>query len=173
LRSQRAELESLRKDYQLQVASSDIQTDMFEPIKARSVRMEIAATTNAAAASLYEFQVWTVEANNLGTKNIALASAGAVPSASSFELANQTRHFDNLVDGSSDRRQAFPWVAATPGPAWLQIDLQQPTMIDRVVWDRGGKGVPSDYVIKVLPVGEEQWQVVASTSSRLPREDDL
>ncbi len=171
LRSQRAELESLRKNHQLQVASSDIQTDMFEPIKARSVRMEIAATTNAAAASLYEFQVWTVDAENAVTKNIALASAGAVPSASSFELANQTRHFDNLVDGSSDRRQAFPWVAATQGPAWLQIDLQHPAMIDRVVWDRGNN-VPSDYVIKVLPVGEEQWQVVASTSNRLPREDD-
>ena len=71
------------------------------------VRMEIVAT-NRGPASLYEFEVRTTDG-----KNVALASNGAKPSASSFALANQTRHFDNLTDDSVDKRQAFPWVSAT------------------------------------------------------------
>jgi hypothetical protein len=165
------ELESLREKHGLEPPLDVLQTEEFAPLVARSVRMEIAATGSGSAASLYELQTWTPGTDSAKPRNVALASNDATPSASSFALANQTRHFDNLVDGSVDRRQAFPWVAETPGPSWVQIDFANPEKIDRVVWDRGSS-MPAEYEIKVLLDDTDQWQTVADTANRLPREDD-
>ena len=173
-----AELDQLhqqRREFQNRFALRDplgnIHSETFPPIVASAVRMEISATTNGTA-SLYEFEVFAADSksDNSQSKNVALASAGAKPSASSFALANQTRHFDNLIDGSVDRRQAFPWVAAQRGPAWIQIELPEPTRIERVQW-HNGQSVPLDYVVKVrLPTG--QWRTVAQPNDRMLRTDD-
>ena len=88
----KSDLEKLRLLHKLRPPLASVQSELFEPIRAQSIRMKIAATINGRPASLYEFQAWTPE--NL---NIALASTGAIPSASSFALANQTRHFENPV----------------------------------------------------------------------------
>ncbi len=120
----RDELKSIREAANLRPPLELVHTESFAPIMAKAVRMEIAATGNGAPASLYEFEAWTHAEHEQTTRNVALASSGATPSASSFALANQTRHFDNLVDGSVDRRQAFPWVAKKAGPAWIQIDFR-------------------------------------------------
>ncbi len=109
LDQRREELESLRQKHDLKPPLDLLHTEQIHPIIAKSVRMEIAATDTGGPASLYELEVWTER--HASSRNVALASNGATPSASSFALANQTRHFDNLVDGSVDRRQAFPWVA--------------------------------------------------------------
>ena len=95
-----AELDAMRKHSRVPLLS--VQTETFKPVLVNSIRMKIDATINGRAASIYEFEAWTPE-----KKNVALASTGAVPSASSFALANQTRHFENLNDGSVDRRQSF------------------------------------------------------------------
>ncbi len=167
--SLRAELESLRRKHQLREPLADVHTESFESVVAASIRMRIDATTNGAAASLYEFEVWS---NGKGTpENVALAAQGAIASASSFALANQSRHFDNLIDGSVDRRQAYPWVAAKPGPAWIQITFDQPATIDRATFQRGSS-MPADFVIEVMPVGSSQWREVIHTRDRLPRIDD-
>ena len=85
-------------------------------------------------------------------------------------MANQTRHFENLTDGSVDRRQAFPWVAAKGGAAWLRVDFAEPATLKRITW-HDGSSVPADYTIEVQrPDGE--WQRVAHTEDRLPRNDD-
>ncbi|MDA9857592.1 DUF1553 domain-containing protein [Rubripirellula sp.] len=172
------ELAAKRIELGLQSAVEDLHTERFEPVSAKSVRMEIDATANHGAASLYEFEIYSSDTAEIASDgaaasiNVALASMGAQPSASSFALANQTRHFDNLVDGDRDRRQAFPWVAASGGPAWIQIDLAKPAMIDRIRWDRGS-GVPVQYKILVLPTDGSDWVSVADTSRRMLREDDL
>ena len=145
-------------------------TDRFDSVIADAVRMEIAAT-DQGAASLYEFEIWSAEQGDGLRHNVGLASAGAVPSASSFALANQTRHFENLIDGSLDKRQAFPWVAAHSGPAWLQIDLAAPSSIDLVRW-HSGSSTPASYEIRVRLAGSGQWQTVAHTRDRLPRISD-
>ncbi|QDU56624.1 PSD1 and planctomycete cytochrome C domain-containing protein [Aeoliella mucimassa] len=168
----RADLQAMRKSHGLRPPLENLETETFEPIMARAVRMEIAATTNGASASLYELQAFSVPEGDEPTQNIALASLGATPSASSFALSNQSRHFDNLVDGTSDRRQAFPWVSGQGGPAWVQVDFQQPTTIHRVVWE-SGESTPASYVLKVLPVGSDEWVTVADTSQRMLREDDM
>jgi len=166
----RLELETLRVQWGLREPLRDVHTDSFTTTRVDAVRMEIEATTSGPA-SLYEFQVWSLQTDDSDASNVALASTGSVVSASSFALANQTRHFDNLIDGSVDRRQAFPWVAATSGPAWLQVDLPKPTEIDRVTWHRGS-GAPADYVIQVRDAETAQWRVVAHTRDRLPRPED-
>lgn len=167
----RTELESLRQQHHLQPALATVQTESLPPILVQAVRMNIRATSNRRSASLYEFELWTTSQDGKASTNVALASVGSRANASSFLLANQTRHFDNLVDGSVDRRQAFPWVAEKSGPAWIRVDLSEPKTVERVVW-HSGSTVPADYEIEVLPVGSDSWKKVADTNSRLPRIDD-
>ncbi len=158
----REELESLRRKHDLRPPLDLLHTEQFHPVIAKSVRMEIAATETAAPLRCTSWRFGRTRPTTRASRNVALASNGATPSASSFALANQTRHFDNLVDGTVDRRQAFPWVAETPGPSWVQIDFASPEKIDRIVWDRGSS-VPAEYVIKVLVDDTDQWQTVADT----------
>ncbi len=159
------ELEVIRKKHKLRVPLLNVQTETFNPILVNSIRMKIAATINGSAASIYEFEASTPQ-----KENAALASAGAVPSASSFALANQTRHFENLTDGSVDRRQSFPWVSASAGPAWFRIDFPKPVTLQSVTW-YNGSSIPADYIIEVLQP-DDVWQTVAHTKDRQPRIDD-
>lgn len=168
----RNELVSLQKQHHLRPALKSVQEEKFSPILAKAVRMRIQATSTRRAASLYEFEVWSVPKGDQPSMNVALASSGTQPAASSFLLANQTRHFDNLIDGSVDRRQAFPWVAAKGGPAWIRVDFPEPKTIERVVWRGGSTSVPADYEIEVLPTNSDSWIKVAHTLDRLPRIDD-
>ncbi|NND98757.1 MAG: DUF1553 domain-containing protein, partial [Pirellulaceae bacterium] len=163
-------LETLRQKHDLRPPLQSPQSELFDAVATTAIRMEIVATTNNQPASLYELQAWTTPSSE-DTRNVALAQAGSTPSASSFALANQTRHFDNLVDGSVDRRQAFPWVAATAGPAWVQVDFAKIETIDRIVWE-SGSSVPADYKILVRATDTDQWVTVASTSDRLPQISD-
>ncbi|MDA7916453.1 DUF1549 domain-containing protein, partial [Verrucomicrobia bacterium] len=128
----RAKLETHQQAHGLRPPLDTVHTEDFPPVSASAIRMRIEATVRGGPASLYEFEVHSVEGSN-----VALATAGATPSASSFALANQSRHFDNLVDGSIDKRQSYPWVAVENGPAWFQIDFKKAAMINRVVLHRG------------------------------------
>ncbi len=170
-----AELETLRKLYDLRPSLDDIHTDTFPPIEARAIRMRISASGDdkeKSLATLYEFEVWSTGGENGESTNVALASNGAQPSASSFALANQSRHYDNLVDGSVDKRQSYPWVSKEPGPAWIRVDFAEASTINRVTWHPGTLSRPADYVIEVLPSDSEEWKEVAHTRDRLPRTDD-
>lgn len=171
VRALREQLERLRTELQLEPPLRDVEEDRFAPVEARSVRMEILATTGGSPASLYEFEIWTAGANGEQSVNVALAERGATASASGFALENQTRHPDNLNDGEIDARQAFPWKADKSGPAWIQIDLQTPMQIDRVVWHRG-ESVPANYDISVQNT-DGTWKRVAHSRNRLPRTDDM
>lgn len=162
-------LAGLRKQHQLRLPLTPVQSETFKPVGTTAVRMTIHATDRQSAASLYEFEIWA------GGQNVALASNGGTASASSFALENQTRHFENLIDGSIDRRQAFAWVADQKGEAWIQIDLPGSREVDRIVW-HNGSSVPADYVIELLVTGESgqtDWQRVADTKDRQPRINDL
>ncbi|MCH2202872.1 MAG: PSD1 and planctomycete cytochrome C domain-containing protein [Fuerstiella sp.] len=164
-------LESLRVRYQLEHSQMNVHTDSFDAVDARAIRMRIHATGNGGPASLYEFEVWSAGDQSGQRTNVALASSGSTPSASSFALANQTRHFDNLIDGSVDQRQAFPWISASQGPAWIQVDFPHPVRIDSLTWHRGAT-LPADYDIDILPLNSDEWTVVADSRNRLPRSDD-
>ena len=166
----RGQLEAQRLKHGLRPALETIHTEHFQPVLAQSVRLKIKATGDGQPASLYEFEVWSTD-----QQNVALASNRAQPSASSFALANQSRHFENLTDGLTDNRQSDPWVAKAVGPAWIRVDLAQVAIIERIVWHRG-PSMLADYEIEVLPPGEPtrvEWQRLAHTEDRLPRLDDI
>jgi len=166
-----AELESLRIKHGLREPLDVVHTERFPPVRAQSIRMRINATENGAAASLYEFEVWSSGDDESDRFNVALASNGSRVSASSFALQNQSRHYDNLVDGTVDKRQSYPWIANEKGPAWLRIDFSDATMINQVIWHRGNS-LPAEYTIEILPPGSEEWREISHTRNRLPRTSD-
>ncbi len=166
LQELRTRREQLRDRHHLRPALSDVHTETFEPVEAKRVRMRIEATATGKPASLWEFEVYSA-GDVHHSVNVALATSRAVPSASGFALANQTRHFENLVDGSVDKRQSFPWVNDTNGPAWIQVNLAQSVVIDRITWHHGSS-VPTSYLIEVQAAGSEQWIEVAHTRDRIP-----
>ena len=160
-------LEVMRKKYNLRKPLGTVHSESLEqPVKARAIRMNIRATSDGRSASLYEFEVWSKE-----KRNVALASNGAKPSGSSFSLANRSRHFDNLIDGSVDKRQAEPWIAKQAGPAWIRVDFPKVVTIERIVW-HSGFSMPADFEIEVLLAeggSKGDWRSVAHTEDRLPR----
>ena len=170
----KAELEALRLKHGLRKPLDIVHTDTFTPVRARSIRMRIATTEFGEATSLYEFEVWSSGKDESDRVNVALASNGSRVSASSFALQNQSRHFDNLIDGTVDKRQAYPWIANETGPSWLRIDFSDATIIDKVVWHQGrnNRSLPAEYVIEVLLADSEEWREVAHTRDRLPRVSD-
>jgi len=166
-----AELESFRIKHGLREPLDSVHTEKFYPVRAQSIRMRINATENGAAASLYEFEVWSSGDDESDRFNVALASNGSRVSASSFALQNQSRHFDNLVDGTVDKRQSYPWIANETGPAWFRIDFSDAMMIDQVIWHRGNS-LPAEYAIEILPTDSEEWLEVSHTRDRIPRISD-
>ena len=171
----KTELESLRQKHGLRTPLEIVHTEIFDPVLAGSVRMRIATTEFGDNASLYEFEVWSSGRNEQDRINVALASNGSRVSASSFALENQSRHFDNLVDGTVDKRQAYPWVANETGPAWLRIDFSNATKIDKIVWHQGrnNRNLPAEYIIEALSPDSEEWLEIAHTRDRLPRVSDV
>ena len=169
-----AELESLRIEHGLREPLNNVHTDKFSSVSARSIRMQIYSTELGEAPSLYEFEVWSSGSDKSDRANVALASNDSRVSASSFALQNQSRHYDNLIDGTVDKRQAYPWIANEKGPAWLRIDFSDVATIDKIIWHQGrsNRDMPAEYVIEVLPVNSEEWLEVAHTRDRLPRTSD-
>jgi mono/diheme cytochrome c family protein len=169
----RERLEAMRVELGLRNAvEPDRNTERFSPIRARSVRMSIRATSDGSRPSLFEFEVWSAAGEGSPTPdNVALAQKGSRASASSFALENQTRHPDNVIDGLWADGGRFPWTASAPGPAWIQVDLARDVLIDRIVWQRGFEGFPADYEIAVQgPEGD--WATVAHSRDRMLHESD-
>ena len=172
LKELEARREQLRVEHHLRPALSQVQTETFEPVQAERVRMRIEATARGKPASLYEFEVYAADGGTGDPINVALATSGAVPSASGFALQNQTRHFENLTDGSIDRRQSFPWVNDKDGSAWIQVAFARPVVIDRIIW-HSGSSTPVNYVIEVQVAGSDDWIEIAHTRDRIPAVFDL
>lgn len=170
LNSLNTQYQSLQDKYQLSPPLKTVHSESFPPVKATALRMTINATGSGRAASLYELEAWARN-NSDSVSNVALASLGSTASASSFALSNQTRHFDNLIDGSVDKRQAFPWVAASGGPAWVKIAFNQPHTLEKIVW-HSGSSTPADYIIEILAPGASEWKPIIDTYSRIPRIED-
>ena len=159
-------LEQFRVRHDLRPALSSVTAESFAPVRADAVRMEI-SETSGGAASLYEFEIHAIDKDKHPIGNVALATLGSKPTASSFALENQTRHPDNLIDGSTNRRQAYPWVSAQSGAAWVQIDLAKPATLSQIVW-HAGRTTPISYELKVREVDSDEWRTVAHTRDRLP-----
>jgi mono/diheme cytochrome c family protein len=146
--------------------------ERFAPVNARFIRFNITATFDNNEAGFDELEVWTEGAGDAST-NAAASTTGARASASSQYPDSSLYKVAHLNDGRYG--DEWSWVAAERGPCWVEIELAAPVRIDRIVWsrDRVGTGrdrIPSEYTIEVA-LAPGQWQVVASSSDRLPFSD--
>lgn len=141
--------------------------ERFSTIEATALRMVILGTNNGNDVCIDELEVYSTGDS---PTNIALASAGATPSASS-QYTNNTKHKTiHLNDGKFGND--FSWIPGEKGEAWAQVDFAAPHAINRLVWARDRKGqfddrLATDYRVEVrTPTGE--WLVVASSLDRAP-----
>jgi hypothetical protein len=131
----------------------------FAAQEARIVRLAI-SRPHAGAVCLDEFEVYGPDS----VVNLALASHGAVPHASSA-LAGYTIHsVAHLNDGLYGNDHS--WIAASEGEEWVQIDLPAPAWIERVVLSRDRNGQFTDRQILAaevrLSVDGQNWRTVGT-----------
>ncbi len=135
----------------------------FKPVTARFVRFTIAAT-NASEPCLDELEIYS------GTTNVALSAGGAIATCSSALPGYEIHKLEHVNDGQPGNSRS--WISNEPGRGWVQIELPQRVMIDRIVWSRDREGAFSDrlateYVVEVA-TESGQWTAVASSADRIP-----
>ncbi len=149
--------------------SAGMNTELFEPIEARFVRMTTFETINdnQHEPCVDEFEIYSPQH---GDRNLALASNGTKPTSSgnySDIGIHQLKHINDGLHGNSQS-----WISNERGGGWVQLELPATVQIDRIVWsrDREGKFVdrlPIRYEIAVSTDGNT-WNVVASHRDRVP-----
>ncbi len=137
----------------------------FEPVVADAVRFTIRSTNSDTEPCLDELEIFGTDG-----KNVARASAGAVPRSSGDYSGSPKHKLEHVHDGRYGN--AHSWISATPSGGWVSIRLEAPTEIDRVVWSRDREGdyddrLPTAYRIAVRRSGGE-WRTVAASTDRLP-----
>jgi mono/diheme cytochrome c family protein len=143
-------------------AAYDRNEEFFAPVKAKSVRFTVLATSCRAEPCIDELEVFDVD-----KKNVALG--GALKSSGDF--ANNPKHkLAHLIDGKFGNSRS--WISNERGKGWVQITFSKPARIERIVWQRDRLGVlqdrlPTNYKIEIESA-PGQWRVVASSNSRVP-----
>ncbi len=135
----------------------------FAPVVAKFVRMTIFATSNAEPC-IDELEVWA------GDKNVGLASNGTTATASSTLPGYDIHKLAHVHDGLVGNNHS--WISNAKGGGWVQLELAQPTRIDRVVWGRDRHDtirdrLPVQYRIEAAMLANK-WQVIASSGDRAP-----
>lgn len=139
--------------------------ERFSPVAAKFVRLTIKATSDSSQPCIDELEIYTAEAS---PRNVALASGGAVASASSVLPGHAIHQIAHLNEGQLGNSHS--WISNEGGTGWVQIDLPQPQTIERIVWGRDREEkykdrLPTDYVVDVA-VEPGQWQTVATSRDR-------
>ena len=145
--------------------NSCLNVDVFEPVKAQSIRLTLLDTTDGDDSLVVD----EIEAYS-GDRNVALASNGGVPSASDVVFNQDSHKIEFLNDGQYGNDRSWSSFGTTRG--WVQVDLPEPQMIDRFAWGRSRSGshrdrVPTRYRVEVS-LDNGPWKVVASSRNRLP-----
>lgn len=135
----------------------------FPPQEARYVRVVITRTNTGNQPCLDELEVYAPE----GERNLALATNGAIASASSLLPGYAAHAVEHLNDGQYGN--AYSWIPATAKGEWAQIELPAPATIDRVVISRDrnrqyGDRVPVEFEIRLSADGE-QWRTVRAVAT--------
>ena len=142
--------------------------DRFAPVEARFVRFTVRKTNNLEPC-IDELEIFSAGPQ---PHNVALASAGGIATASGVYAngsvsIHQLSHINDGKFGNS-----WSWISNETGRGSVQIELHQPTSIDRVAWARDREGsfndrLPIDYSIEVA-MEPGKWQVVATSDDRHP-----
>jgi hypothetical protein len=144
--------------------------ERFAPVPARFVRFTVQATNNGIEPCIDELEAWTAEPI---PRNIALASAGARPTASSVYPNSDIHRLEHVNDGRVGNARS--WISAVAGKGWVQVEFAEVAPIDRIVWGRDREEkyrdrLPTEYYIEVA-VEPGDWHVVASSADRLLYKD--
>ncbi|HEY1785272.1 MAG TPA: DUF1549 domain-containing protein, partial [Pirellulales bacterium] len=139
--------------------------ERFPPIAARWIRMTI-LTTNNDEPCVDELEVFAAD----NGRNVALASQGATAKASSvYHNGGLPIHqLAHINDGQYGNGRS--WISDEMGTGWIQIELPESIVIDRVEWARDRNKVLSDrlplrYRIEVAEQ-PDGWQAVATGDDR-------
>ena len=140
--------------------------DRFPPVKAAFVRFTI-TQSSASEPCLDELEIFSDE------RNVALADAGAV-ATSSGDFVHPLHKLEHVHDGRHGNARS--WISSQSSGGWVQIELPEPRVIDRVEWGRDREGQFKDrlaigYRIEAAlePGG---WTLLASSANRLPPGSD-
>ncbi len=139
--------------------------ERFTPVTAKYVRLNIKATADSSQPCVDELEIYTAEA---APRNVALASTGAAATASSVLPGYAIHQIANLNEGQIGNSHS--WISNEGGQGWVQIELPQPTAIERVVWGRDREEkfkdrLATDYVLEVA-TEPGKWQAVATSRDR-------
>jgi mono/diheme cytochrome c family protein len=138
--------------------------ETFAPLEASAVRFTILATTSSEPC-LDELEIYDVQG-----ANVALASAGARPSASGTLPGFAIHKLEHVNDGRHGNSHS--WISDTPGRGWVRIDFPEPKRIQRIVWGRDREGrfkdrVATEYRIEAAREPDD-WSEIASSRDREP-----
>lgn len=139
--------------------------DRFARIEARFLRFTIAATNNGSEPCIDELEIYSAGEN---ARNVALASAGAKVTVSGTISGFSIHKVEHLIDGQYGN--AHSWISNQAGAGWVQIELPQKMLIDRVVWGRDREQrfadrLPTSYKIEVA-TDPGNWRLVATSEDR-------
>jgi hypothetical protein len=130
------------------------------------LRFTINATTDAEPC-LDELEIYTAEAH---LRNIALATAGTVATASSVYPNSEIHRLEHVNDGRHGNSRS--WISNERGQGWVELEFPEKVAIDRIVWGRDREEkfsdrLATDYRIEVA-ANSNAWQLVASSADRAP-----
>ncbi len=136
--------------------------EVCEKREVRFIRFTIQKTTGGEGC-IDELEVYAEG------RNVALASSGA-KATSSGDFVHPKHKLLHINDGRHGNDRS--WIVDSAKGGWVQIELAEPTVIDRVVWGRDRNGqyadrLPIEYRIESA-VEAGQWELLASSADRKP-----
>ena len=140
----------------------EINVDRFPPVIAKKLRFTINSTNNLEPC------VDEIEVFNTAGKNVALASAGAVATASGQKIVADNHDLLYVNDGKYGNMRS--WMSNTTGTGWVAIEFASEESVERVVWGRDRTGAFKDrlaksYRIEVAGI-DNQWRQICDSSDR-------
>lgn len=146
----------------------DANIERFAPVEARFVRFTVEETTQLQPC-VDEFEVFTCGDE---PQNVALASLGTRASSSGNYQGTSIHQLQHVNDGLYGNEHS--WISNELGKGWVQLELAQAHVIDRVVWSRDRDNVPryndrlaTKYRVETSMDGRA-WKAVATSQDRLP-----
>jgi len=137
----------------------------FAARDARFVRLVI-RRSNSDAACLDELEVYGPGSR----ENLALASRGAIPRASSVMSGYAIHAVAHLNDGLYGNDHS--WIAATEGEEWAEIELPAPAQINCVTISRDREGQFNDRQVTaadiLVSMDGRTWQTAATFARNVP-----
>jgi Protein of unknown function (DUF1553)/Protein of unknown function (DUF1549) len=131
-------------------------TDCFQPVKAKWIRLTVTATDATREGPAFdEIEVWTASERGIATQRVSAISEGG--RASSSGAATQLGCKDEFLNDGVIGQQST-WIADRRPPAWVQIELSQPLLIDRLVWSRDRDRSKSDVTAHAIRLASE-WHI--------------